>query len=139
MFWSDKLKEAINTKKQAVVELLRSEFPLDCYDDSTLAFNMKPIEDGKMAVSGIFRHSFCFEESAKILRKQSVLRNVFQNIELPYEIIGELGVESFEHGKIIMTLPQKCFEIGAASEMFEYCYRFIRTVAIIHAVESYEE
>lgn len=139
MFWSDKLKEAITAKKQAVVELLRSEFPLDCYDDSTLAFYMKPIEDGKMAVSGSFRHSFCFEESAKILRKQSVLRNVFQKTELPYEIIGELGVESFEHGKIIMTLPQKCFEIGEVSEMFEYCFRFIRTVAIIHAVESYEE
>lgn len=139
MFWNDKLKKAIDAKEQAVVELLRSEFPLDCYDDSTLAIYLKPTENGKMVVSGIFRHSFCFEESAKILRKQSVLKNIFQKIDLPYEIIGELGVESFEHGQLIMTLPQRCFDIDDTSEIHEYSLQFIRVVAIIHAVESYEE
>ena len=139
MIWTQKLKNVIAAKEQAVIKILKSEFPIGCYDDSSLVFYLKPDGDTLMTVSGVFRHTFSFEEAAKILRKQSILRLFFQENDLPYEIIGELGIESFEQGQVIMALPDKHFDRDDTNGIYDYCIQFARIVAIIHAVETYEE
>lgn len=89
-------------------------------------------------VHAIFRHHFFAEDAEKVLHKQSILKRAFEKLQSPCTIEAELGTESFEEGCLVMRLRPEEFSMDYEESTLAYCARFVETVVLIYAVESYE-
>lgn len=112
---------------------------LDSLEGTRLFFELEHGE-GSIAVSGKFVHPFWEEQSARILKKKSVLNRTFAELGIAAKADTDIGVDSIEEGHFTISLGKKIFDVssGDYEAVREYMIRFMKTIAIIQNTESYE-
>lgn len=132
MFWDKKIHEAVLAHEKAI-DLGPDFYLVQRKRHASLTIFLEN-KDSKVTVHAVFRHSFSVEEAEKMLRKQTLLKNEFARLELPYKIQAELGTGD---GSISIELAPKVFAEDQDSAIEAYCGMFVTAVALIHTAELY--
>ena len=117
-----------------------SQFLLDPLEETELVFRLKGNDNKTLTVRGRFTHSFSEEQSARILRKKSVLNRTFKDIALDAIADTDIGIGFIERGIFIVTLRGKTFDVsnGDYSQVRDYMVRFLEIIMLIQNTESCE-
>lgn len=117
-----------------------SQFLLDPLEETELVFRLKGNDNKTLTVRGWFTHSFSEEQSARILRKKSVLNRTFKDIALDAVADTDIGIGFIERGIFIVTLRGKTFDVsnGDYSQVRDYMVRFLEIIMLIQNTESCE-
>ena len=125
-------------KEIDVLEIGGENFLIDPPEDAMLRFDLER-QDAATTVSGSFTYTFTEEQAAKSLKKKSVLNKTFDDILLDAEADADIGVESIEEGKFVITLVAKTFNTEDGCEQVRsYMIGFMKAINIIQNTESYE-
>lgn len=132
MFWDKKIHEAVAAHEKTIY--LGPDFYLvqrKRHSSLTIFLNNK---DSKITVHAVYRHDFSVDEAEKMLRKQTILKNEFSRLELPYMIQAELGTGD---GSISIKLEPREFDEEQDAAIEDYCCRFVTAVALLQTAELY--
>ena len=129
-----------NLRSLGEIVIEGSQFLLDPLEGSELVFRLKGNDNKTLTVRGRFTHSFSEEQSARILRKKSVLNRTFKDIALDAIADTDIGIGFIERGNFIVTLRGKTFDVsnGDYSQVRDYMVRFLETIMVIQNTESYK-
>ena len=122
------------------IKIEGAQFLLDPLEETEIVFRLKRNDNKTLAVSGRFTHSFYDEQSARILRKKSVLNRTFKDIAMDAIADTDMGIEYIERGNFIITLRGKTFDFsnGDYSQVRDYMVRFLEIIMVIQNTESCE-
>lgn len=135
--WLEFFRSAI-TSKEKFIEINGSEFLLDSPEDGELCYTLKYKND-IVTICGMFLHKFYEEQSARILRKKSILNQTFKDLHYNASTDTNIGVESNEEGKFFIVLKQDEFDLTEGDKnACEYMLRFMESIILIQNTESVE-
>lgn len=129
-----------NLRSLGEIVIEGSQFLLDPLEESELVFRLKGNDDKTLTVRGRFTHSFSEEQSARILRKKSVLNRTFKDVALDAIADTDIGIGFIERGMFIVTLRGKTFDVsnGDYGQVRDYMVRFLEIIILIQNTESCE-
>jgi len=137
--WS-KCFDDLSLKSFDTIELAGSNFLLDPLEDTNVVYHLERGDEHHLTVWGRFTHAFSEEQSARILRKKSVLNRTFADIEIQAVADTDIGVEYIEEGKFNIQLMKRTFDVSQDdySAVKDYMIHFLETIIVIQNTESIE-